>query len=174
MRKTLRTFSHLRPRIRPLVYHSNVIREHHVSAQVQWMVVWKNRFFLPERIRPLLWLRTKICPRECLLSYKDKTQRRQCKGTLQQVFICLRPRTRVYSILIHTGRRERGRVEPERRLEGQHFTKLGRKYKPYWMYLHSINSEKHLPQSPFTDIFLDDDILLPCLLWTNIVNCAVS
>jgi hypothetical protein len=55
---------------------------------------------------------------------KDKTHRRQCKmssskkttckGTLQQVFICLSPRTpylsplehciRVYSILIHTGR----------------------------------------------------------------------
>ncbi len=58
--------------------------------------------------------------------WKDKTHGRQCKmssskkitykGTLRQVFICLRPRTpyppprthyirlRVYSILIHTGR----------------------------------------------------------------------
>jgi hypothetical protein len=34
----------------------------------------------------------------------------KCKGTLRQVFICLRPRTPhvVYSILIHTGRGEGG------------------------------------------------------------------
>ncbi len=30
---------------------------------------------------------------------------------------------RVYSILIHTGKGGGGRVEPERRLEGQQFTK---------------------------------------------------
>jgi hypothetical protein len=35
---------------------------------------------------------------------------------------------RVYSILIHTGKGRMGRVEPERRLKGQQFTKLGRKY----------------------------------------------
>jgi hypothetical protein len=34
---------------------------------------------------------------------------------------------RVYSILIHTGGGG-GRIEPERRLEEQQFTKLGRKY----------------------------------------------
>jgi hypothetical protein len=34
----------------------------------------------------------------------------------------------VYSILIHTGKGEGRRVEPESRLEGQQFTKLGRKY----------------------------------------------
>ncbi len=61
-----------------------------------------------------------------------------CKGALQQVFICLRPRTpsppthciRVYNILIQYSHREGeagGRVEPERRLEWQQFTKLGRK-----------------------------------------------
>jgi hypothetical protein len=59
-----------------------------------------------------------------------------CKGTLRQVFICLRPRTpyppytlciRVYSIRFHTGK-EGGEVGPGRRLEGQQFTKLGRKY----------------------------------------------
>ncbi len=44
-----------------------------------------------------------------------------------------------------------GRVEPERRLEGQQFTKLGRKYQHDSLYLQSINSDKHLPQSPFTD-----------------------
>jgi hypothetical protein len=55
-----------------------------------------------------------------------------CKGTLWQVFICMRPGpprlTRclhVYSILIHTGT---GGGEPERRGEGQQLTKLGRKY----------------------------------------------
>jgi hypothetical protein len=71
-----------------------------------------------------------------------------CKGTLQQVFICLRPRTpylppRPYTLYtcIHTesyslihqrkGGREGGElnlVKPERRREGQQFTKLGRKY----------------------------------------------
>jgi hypothetical protein len=30
-------------------------------------------------------------------------------------------------------------------------------------HLQSINSDKHLPQNPFTDHFLDDDILLWCL-----------
>jgi hypothetical protein len=34
----------------------------------------------------------------------------------------------VFSILLHTGKGGGGRVEPERRLEGQQFTKLGRKY----------------------------------------------
>ncbi len=57
------------------------------------------------------------------------------KGTLRQVFICLRPEPplarfiRVYIILIHSWKgRGAGRVEPDRRLEGQQFTKLGRKY----------------------------------------------
>ncbi len=82
---------------------------------------------------------------------KDKTQRKQCKissskkltckGTLRQVFICLRPRTPypplhnvyLYTVYLFTqGRGEGGGegviVEPERRLEGQEFTKLGRKY----------------------------------------------
>jgi hypothetical protein len=69
------------------------------------------------------------------------------KRTLRQVFICLRPGTpavthcvRVYSILIHTGK---GGVEPEGRLEGQQFTKLGRKYQHDWLYLQSVNSDKH-------------------------------
>jgi hypothetical protein len=50
----------------------------------------------------------------------------------------------VYTVLRH---RERGRVEPERRLEGQLFTKLGRKYQHDWLYL---QSDKPLLQSPFT------------------------
>jgi hypothetical protein len=33
-----------------------------------------------------------------------------------------------YKILIHTGKGRGGRVEPERRVEWQQFTKLGRQY----------------------------------------------
>jgi hypothetical protein len=53
----------------------------------------------------------------------------------------------VYSILIHTRKGGRGRVIPERRGEGQQFTKSGRKYQHDCLYLQSINSDKHLPQS---------------------------
>jgi hypothetical protein len=35
----------------------------------------------------------------------------------------------VYTVCLFTQGRKRGRVEPERRLEGQKFTKLGQKYK---------------------------------------------
>jgi hypothetical protein len=87
------------------------------------------------------------------------------KGALRQVFVCLRPRTPsppppltnytvyVYTVClfsVHTGWGVGGRVEPEGRLVGQQFTKLGRKYQHDWLYLQSINSAKHLPQSPFT------------------------
>ncbi len=75
----------------------------------------------------------------------------------------------VYTVYLFTQGRGRGRVEPERRTEGQQgrgqITKLS------WNtnmaectqeigHLQSINSSKHLPQSPFTGkkIFLDDDI----------------
>jgi hypothetical protein len=62
-----------------------------------------------------------------------------CKGTLQQVFICLILRIpypfpppytlySVYSILIHTGKGGGEEVEPKRKLEEQQLTKLGRKY----------------------------------------------
>jgi hypothetical protein len=44
-----------------------------------------------------------------------------------------------------------GRVEPERTLEGQQLSKLGQKYQ--LVYLQSLNSDKHLPQSPFTGQF---------------------
>jgi hypothetical protein len=77
-----------------------------------------------------------------------------CKGTLRQVFLCLRhppylwhhtgPRTvYVYTVYLFTqGRGERGgRVEPERKLDGQQFTKLGRKYQHDCLYLQSINSD---------------------------------
>jgi hypothetical protein len=50
----------------------------------------------------------------------------------------------VYLLLIHT--EKGGTDEPERRLEGQQFTRLGRKYQHDWLYLQSVNSDKHLPQ----------------------------
>jgi len=61
------------------------------------------------------------------------------KDTLRQVFICLRPRTPYPPHTLHTvyvyalqqtySHRAGGRgVEPERRLERQQVTKLGRKY----------------------------------------------
>ncbi len=58
---------------------------------------------------------------------------------------------RVYSILIHTRKGRRG--EPERMGVGQQFAKLGRKHQHDWLYLLSINSDKHLPQNPFTGQF---------------------
>ncbi len=55
-----------------------------------------------------------------------------------------------------------GRVDPERRLEGQQFIKMGRKHKLDWLYLQSIKSEKTCRKVPLHEIF-DDDILLWCL-----------
>jgi hypothetical protein len=52
-----------------------------------------------------------------------------CKGTLRQVFFCLRPIPPPHTVYMYTtvylftqGRRELWRVEPESRLEGQQFT----------------------------------------------------
>ncbi len=116
-----------------------------------------------------------------------------CKGTLRQVFICLRPppllgfclgwsskfvgsescqiqsvkllqnivskRTQpppppptTLSVLWH---REGGGGELNQRegYKGQQFTMLGRNYRHDWLYLQSINSDTHLPQSPFTGKF---------------------
>ena len=88
-----------------------------------------------------------------------------CKGTVRQVFICLRPRT-PYPPPFHTvylltkGRGgEGGRVEPERRLEGHQFTTLDRKYQHDWLYLLSKNSKKHLRNVFLKVNFLDDNIL---------------
>jgi hypothetical protein len=56
----------------------------------------------------------------------------------------------VYTVYLFTqGRGEGGRVETEWRLEGQQFTNLGQKYQHDWLYLQSINSDKHLPQKSF-------------------------
>jgi hypothetical protein len=78
------------------------------------------------------------------------------KGTSRQVIICLTPPPRytLYTYMYSfTKGRGGGGVYPERRLEGQQFTKLGQKNQQYWMYLQSIISDKHLPQSPFTGQF---------------------
>jgi hypothetical protein len=97
-----------------------------------------------------------------------------CKGTLRQVCICLMPplllgfclgwcsnfvgsesgqcmvSNRTQHVLYSTSTQgRRGRVELERRLEGQNFTKLDQKYQHDSLNLLSINSNKHLPQSPF-------------------------
>jgi hypothetical protein len=54
-------------------------------------------------------------------------------------------------IVLETGK---GRwVEPQRKFEGQQFTKLGRKYQHVWLYLQSVNSDKHMPQIPFIGSF---------------------
>ncbi len=73
------------------------------------------------------------------------------------MFICLRPRTSyppppAYTLYTCIQKGKRGEVEQERRLEGQQSTNLGQNTNQF------INSDKHLPQSPF----LDDDNLLWC------------
>jgi hypothetical protein len=59
------------------------------------------------------------------------------KGTLRQIFICLRRRT-PYPSPLHTKYlfwREGGeQSELERKVDGQQFTKLGRKYQHVWLY----------------------------------------
>ncbi len=65
------------------------------------------------------------------------------------------------TVYVYMGMGGGGRDEPEGRLKGQKFTKLGRKYQHNWQYLQPINSDKHLRQCPFKDpFFLDDDISL--------------
>ncbi len=85
-----------------------------------------------------------------------------CKETLRRVFIFLRPRTSypsplytlhiyLYKVYLFTQKRGDGEIlEPERRLERQQLTKLGRIYQRDRLYLQSIRSEKDLPLSPFT------------------------
>ncbi len=108
------------------------------------------------------WNRNILTLSHALINYIDtKAKCRHlktftCKGTLRQVIICLRPppllwpipplthcTVYVYTVYLFTqGRGEGGGGEPERRLEGQYFHD--------WLYHSSINSDKHLPQSPFT------------------------
>jgi hypothetical protein len=107
------------------------------------------------------------------LSKMPSSKKLTCKGTLRQVFFCLRPRITYPSPLLHSvnvyavylftqgGGGGGGRAEPERSLEG-HATvhRSGSKMTDVSL-VYSINSDKHLPQSSFTDqFFLDDDIFL--------------
>jgi hypothetical protein len=96
-----------------------------------------------------------------------------CKGTLQKLFICLRPRTpsplthciREDSILIHSGNGGEARVEPERRGEGQQgreqITKLAENTNKTecTQEIQSTNSDKTCRKVPLQFNFLDDDIL---------------
>jgi hypothetical protein len=114
-------------------------------------------------IHDVLWKyvqRRKIRLMQCNMSSSKKLT---CKGTCGRCLSVLGPEPHtpppltvwyVYTVYLFTQRRGGRGVEPERRLEGQHFTKLGKKYQHDWLYLPSINSDKHLPQSPFTGQFL--------------------
>ncbi len=90
-------------------------------------------------------------------------KRLTCRGTWREVFLSvwgpephappLKHCTRVYSILIHTGKVGWGESWTKEKVRGVTVHKMGRKYQQDWLHLQSINSDKHLPQSPFTDQF---------------------
>ncbi len=61
------------------------------------------------------------------------------------------------------------RIELERRLEGQQFTKLGRKFQHNWPYFQSINLINTCRKVPLQVNFLDDDISHFCL-YSYLVN----
>ncbi len=78
--------------------------------------------------------------------------------TLRQVFICLSytpaPVTNCdVHVLIKTGKGGGGRAQPERSLEGQQFTKLGRKTNMTECISSISTLIKHLPQNPFSGNF---------------------
>ncbi len=60
-----------------------------------------------------------------------------CKGILRHVFFCLRPKTPYGTVYREGGGRGVENI-PERRGEGQHLTKLCRKYQHDWLYLPAI------------------------------------
>ncbi len=95
-----------------------------------------------------------------------------CKGTLRQVFISLTPPFPPYTLYTCTqytyAHREVGRWGwgelNQREVIRATAHKLGRKYQHDRPYLHTMKSNKQLPQSPLTGQFLDGDVL-HCLLW---------
>ncbi len=73
------------------------------------------------------------------------------KGLCGRCFICLRPPPLLWPHTGKVGRGGGGGDQPETRLAGKKFTKLGRKYQHDWLYLQSINPDKHLPsECPLT------------------------
>jgi hypothetical protein len=112
-----------------------------------------------------------------------------CKGTLRQVFLSEALSTPItlsipplhigyvytvhvymypYSILIHTVKGGGGRERWTR--EKVRGGKLGRKYQHVWLHLQSINSDKHLPQSPLIGRFFRWQHLALLSIKLNIVN----
>ncbi len=95
------------------------------------------------------FIRFWLCVCGCRWNAKCQQQQKifTCKGTLRQVFILSvwgsepPPPHTVYKFTVYLFTHEGGRVEPERGLEGQEFSKLGRKYQHDWQYLQSINSD---------------------------------
>ncbi len=97
------------------------------------------------------------------------------------MFICLTSRTTypsfTHSIRVYNTDWEGGgggRVEPERRLEEQQFTKLDRKYQHDCMYLQSINSDKPLPQSPFTGQYFYMTTFCFCVYVSFLTDVAIE
>ncbi len=97
-----------------------------------------------------------------LINYTDTKakyrhiQKLTCKGTLRQVFICLRTRTpyttpRTHCIQYTYSHSEGGGGDSwtREKVRGATVHKAGSKYQ----HLQFINSDKHLPQSPFTSQF---------------------
>jgi hypothetical protein len=108
------------------------------------------------------------------LPYKDKTHRRQCKMSSSKnlpykrdfaagVYLCLKSRAPYlpptcihYTVYLFTQGRERwggGRVEPQRRFNSSQSWVENTNMTDCIYTLQSINSEKHLKQSPFTGQF---------------------
>ncbi len=90
------------------------------------------------------------------------------KGILRQVFICLRPRTHssplplTHCIHLFTLGRGGGSWTREKVRPAKTVHKAGSKI-PTWPTVSQVyvNSDKHLPRSPFTgQFFLDDDVLV--------------
>jgi len=107
-----------------------------------------------------------------MLCKMSSSKKFACKGILRQVFICLRAKNPIPPPPLHSayvycvfsmyvfaqGKGREGRVQAERRLKGQQFTKLGRKYQR-WLTLSPVY--KPAAKSFYRSLF--DDILLKCL-----------
>ncbi len=98
--------------------------------------------------------RKKTHRRQCLSSLKKNFS---CKETLRQVFIYLSPRNpippplhTVYVYTVYVFTQGRGGGETQRLGRATVHKTVSKKCQNDWLYLQSINYNKHLPQSPFT------------------------